>query len=707
LLYLLIIGVLNLALTLLPLTNILSYESSAINGILFSLISGIYWLQKKKSEPVLKQIYFLFFLIFIPLIILSISTIICQSCPLGDGLLFYLIISLPSILIGIAISKFSEIISQKYRYLIFVIIWVIVLLGFLPELYFNPQIYFYNPIFGYYPGVIYDQNIEITWNLIFYRLINTIISVSTIYLSSLIINFKKSTQLIVIIVVSILYLNSFFIKSQFNFSTDLNTISSELKGKIETKNFTIIFPDSLSGRERRLLKIEHEFSYSAISDSLQTKTEKKITSVIFGAGSQKKRLFGSANADVAKPWLNQIYLNVERYKRNLKHEISHIFSANYGSGLFKIPSNYNPGLIEGFAVSIENNYDTYDIHYLASLAHYFDYRVSLKQLFGNLSFFSNASSISYIYAGSFLKYLSETYSWDEVKQVYGGMEFSKIFNNTLENLEQDYYTFLKNIEIEKNIHAANYYFGRRPLIKKYCARATAKDLKTANKLLKEKKNIDAANKYLEIYEYSGTYSALVGYARASKELDDINGPIEFLTNELEKFEGTSSYYYLEFVLGDLYALKGDYSKSTIYYNLLIEQNPHRAYLRNAKVNNEILTMNDSIKNIYLKQPKSRKEIILDICKTKPTDMNIQHTINLLDINDDEYEKIISIINQLILNKFYSSETYFLLSKFAYNYLDFNSSRKFALLALSKSDYKRESVIAEHISKLEWIERNKY
>lgn len=703
----LLLIIINIVLTLQPLTNLLNYESSAINGIVLSLIAGFYFLGREKDKNLFYKIKEMLILSLIPIVILSVSTLLCQKCPLGDGLLFYFVISVPSIFIGLYLANIANVNSKRFRYVIFSLIWLIVLLGFLPELYFNPQIYFYNPIFGYYPGVIYDQNIEITFELILYRTINLLIASSIIYILASTKYLSKKKQLIIITVISAFYIISHFVKPHFNFSTDLNRITSELKGRIETKNFIIIFPDTLSDREKEILQIEHEYYYSSIEQKLETKTNGKVYSIIFGSGAQKKRLFGSANADVAKPWLNQIYLNYDRYRRNLKHEIIHIFSAEYGEGIFKIPSNYNPGLIEGFAVALENNYDSYNIHYLASLANRNGFNISLNSLFSNLSFFSNASSLSYIYAGSFLKFLADSYGWENIKQLYNGTPFTNVFNESVSKLEAKYYDFLNKIEINEKEHAANYYFGRKPLIKRYCARATAKDLRIGNELIKEKRFKEASEKFLNIYNYSGTYSALIGYVRSSKELEDKSKIIEFLTKEIEKFNGTSSYYYLEFLLAEILAKNGEFENAIKYYQNLIDQNPHRTYLRNAIINRTLMQTNNSLLLDYINEPKEREKITYDLCVGKPTDINIQHFLNVLDIEDHESNATIDMVTSLIDSFNPNSDTFFLLSKFAYNYLDFESSLKYARKALINSEYKRKDAIEDHISKLEWIERNNY
>lgn len=684
-----------------PLLSILSYESSAINGILFSLLSGIYWLIESDNNSKKNRLIFFLFLIIIPLFILIFSTTVCQNCPLSDGIYFYLVIAVPSIFSGIAIAELSKFISFNFRYFIFVFLWLIVLFGFLPELYFNPQIYFYNPIFGYYPGVIYDQTIEITDSLLLYRLIVLLFSFAIILIFYKNNNFNLFYKIAIFFGVLLVYIFLSYLKPYFNFSTNLESIKEEISSEVITDHFKIIFSNSLTNKQIAILKYDHEFYYHVISELLDTELESKITSIIFESGAQKKELFGSANADVAKPWLNQIYLNYSNYSASLKHEISHIFSAKYAEGLFNLPSNFNPGIIEGFAMAIENNYDNTDIDYLAALAYRNNFKISMSKLFTGFSFFANASSLSYIYAGSFIKYLAINYGWNNVKKIYSGEKFIEIYNAEIKVLEENYYEYLLTIKVEENKHLSNFYFGRKPLIKKFCARATAKELKTAQTLFLEKKYEDAAEMFLKIYNYSDSYSGLVGFVQTQKELDMLKAGIDFLEAEIQNFEGTAYFYYLEFLLADLNAIYQNSTKASEYYTKIIEQKPHNIYLLSAELKNKLLQEGDSIIIKYLIDKNYKTNLLLNLVKKEPTNYTLQ-SINLVeDIDSSKYSDIINKLNNkddLDL----SSNTYFSLSQLSYRFLDFQKATKYAEKALTRVEFKRKEIIKEQLTKMKWI-----
>ncbi len=713
-----IIVVSNTLFILFPLINLLGYESSALNGILFALISGIYWLKYEPLKATESNSYkhhfkFYLYISLVAIIILTISTIFCQKCPISDGILFYLVLSMPSLLVGACLAQFAIIISRKFRVVLFVLLYFIVLFGFLPELYFNPQIYFFNPIFGYFPGVIYDHTIKITTELVIYRGITIIFSLAILIIYFFIKNFNKNQYLIVITIVIILYLSAYYVKPALGLATTLNKIEISLNGKIETENFIIYYPKSVSSVEKRKILLNHEYYYTEISNQFGAKLNEKITSIVFESGAQKKRLFGSQNADVAKPWLNQIYTNFDNYENSLKHELLHIFSKKYGKGVFNLPSNYNPALLEGFATAFENNFDDVDIDYLAFLAYNNNDRISITGLFSNLSFFSNVSSLSYIYAGSFIKYLSFKYSVEKVLEFYSNPDSKIIFGKHISTLEKDYYEYLVGLDFEFNKNKAQLYFGRVPLIKEFCARAAAKELTHARKLFSENEFIKAKDLFVNIYEYSKSYAALNGITQSYIKIENFEEALKLLESEKSLFSNSSYYYNIEYQLAFLNARVKNMNKTISYYDSLIVQNPHQNYFRSV-ILLKTLALRDSTKFYnFVENDSSRKEISKELIKLQD-DSFLQYFIeNYLitltaqadSISKFDYSTEMSKINQLLEDYNYNSETYFLLSKLAFNNLHFEDAIKFCNIAHENVSPEKRAIVNSFLKKLTWMQNN--
>ena len=694
----------NIVLTQFPLFNILSFEASFINAIVFSIVSGIYWLNSKNKNYGVKQnLFFYSSIILIPFITLSISTLFCKNCPLDDGIFFYLIISLPSIIVGSAIAEFSNFISYKFKYVLFAIVLLIVLLGFLPELYYNPQIYFYNPIFGYYPGVIYDELIEVNFKLFLYRSLNVFFSLIVILVLIKIKYLRKTLQLIVLSVIIIIYLISGNLKVYFNFASDEDKIIRNLNGVFENEFIKIVYPQSLTEREIKILLIEHFNAMREIEEQLETKFDKKITSFVFTSGAQKKELFGSANADVAKPWLMQIYLNYNNYQSSLKHELVHLISSKYATGLFKISGNFNPAMIEGYAMAIENNYDEYDIDYLAYLAFQNNYKVSLQKLFNNFGFFSNVSSLSYIYSGSFIKYLGENYNWSNVNNVYSSMNFEKEFGLNLNLLEKNYYNYLLKLPVHDNKNKANFYFGRVPLFKKYCARATAKELKKAQLLFSEKNYSEASILFEKIYFYSKSYSSFFGLIQSYIKLNKFDESLNLIKNIKNNFSNSAYEYSLELLEADINILSKRYKVSQKNYINIISKNPHTSYFNNAFIKLLLLERNDSLIETYILENDQRQEIIFQNLSEKPSDSALQLFLSNLNYNEIEYPRVREELVRLSKNFGLSSDTNFELCKFSYSFQDFDLAKHYGKIALMDSNFEKRKIIQSFLDKIDFAQ----
>ncbi|MGB5287150.1 MAG: hypothetical protein WBN42_01565, partial [Ignavibacteriaceae bacterium] len=315
--YSIIIGVINLYLQTLPLTNVFGYEFSAINALLLSFLSGLFSISYLKSLVKENQkfnvenfISALRWMIFLPFAISVINSIIFGFCSFTDGLLFYLVITFPSVIIGSAIGSAVFVLIKKLKVISYVILYLLILLIPILEIYFNPQIYLYNPLFAYFPGTIYDEGLSVDLKLTLYRFFNLIFFLSIlVYLikyqfkSSSIVR-RKSFLLLLIGIVAIFY---FFLSPVFGFTTTESRLNNELSYQVGSKHFIIQADRRIEKEVIQQVVLNQEYYYSQLSNFFDDQPDEKITSYIFYNSNQKKELFGSGNADVAKPWLNSIY----------------------------------------------------------------------------------------------------------------------------------------------------------------------------------------------------------------------------------------------------------------------------------------------------------------------------------------------------------------------------------------------------------------
>lgn len=705
-----LIGIINIFLSQLPLTNVIHYEFSVVNAIALFLFGGVLSIKFHNQYEldinlVYKRLRFtLIILILLPFIIGSISTLFFSVCPFNSGTIYYFVITIPSLLFGFITGSLINIIVWRLRYLIFVIAFIIILLIPLVEFYFNPQIYFYNPIFGYYPGTIYDEDLFVDSTLLLYRSFNFLFfGLLGIYSYSSYLK-KKVNRFHVLILLSIVVSLFFLFKPVLGFSTDFNKMKNNLGKVLSTKHFDIYYSEKIESENSiELLGLRHEYYYEQVKDELYLNTENKITSFVFSDSYHKRKLFGAGNADVAKPWLKQIYLNYPSYNLSLKHELVHVLAAEFGTTPFLISDNYNAAMLEGLAMAIENDYDGYSVHYMAKTAYEANYRFPISNLFKSLSFFSQFSSISYIYSGSFIKYLIENYGIEKIKSFYSDMDCEKYFGKSINELEEDFIKFLKNYEIDFNNNKAQLYFGGQPIFKKTCARTTAFETKTAWKFFNEKKYSTAKVLFEKVYRYSGSYSSLHGLVNSMIKLNDSPEAELLLGTEIKKFSSSSSYYNLELILGDIFVRNKKINEAQNMYDSLLIQNPHIEFSNQAMIRKKLIDYNvDSLISYLNGTIKERYELLRRINEKQILSYSISAIINYSD--KKAYKNILtSYYNGINTNEIYSIDAINILAEIAIEIGEYETAKNLLIKAIELNDnIPYEKRLIENLRFVNWI-----
>ncbi len=713
-----IILVFNIALLFFPLTNVFGFEFSFVNAILISFLSGIIlisYIKKLRYDTELKVrliknfVLIGIIILIIPLIISLTHSFLGLTCSLKDGFLFYLVLTIPSYIIGLTLGVIAYSINKKFPVIIYLLLFIIVLSIPLIEFYFNPQIYFFNPIFGLFPGTIYDEGLSVSLKLLSYRIINVLFFTTVLislykYQISAVDNFKKNIILSVSFITVTIFI---FISPILGFSTTKQSLSNYLNKKVVTKHFEINFMGKINNRNIYKIVMYHEFYYSRLSKYFKVKLNKKIESFVFDDNSQKGKLFGSANADVAKPWLSQIYTTKDSYSKTLEHEIAHIFSASFGKTIFKIADGLNPSLIEGVAVAASPYYDDYNIDYMASLAFVNGFKINIINLFNGASFFGQASSLSYIYAGSFSKYLIDNYGVSKFKLFYKNTDFSKIYNSQLKDVTKKYYNYLKSFNTKGDSSKANYYFGRRTIFQKVCPRYVSDRLKDASREFANHNWIKSSKIYSEILGKTNNYYALIGYADVSKELDKTQKGLIEIENNLKDFINTPYYYNLQFKLADLYFLSKKKFKADSLYKKIINEKPN-IWLEHLSSLRLILLNSPEQLNLYLKgSPTARLLLLLKLNHENNADIILPVAVRLAKILDIEYEIFIkNFLSDEIAANLKDRYTMNILSMYMLENFDFNKSKIMIKKAksLSKGRFNDE-LIKYNLKKINWMSEN--
>ncbi|MEJ2103061.1 MAG: hypothetical protein P8X47_00635, partial [Ignavibacteriaceae bacterium] len=459
-------------------------------------------------------------------------------------------------------------------------------------------------------------------------------------------------------------------------------------------------------KELDLIMLNQELYYSQLSNFFNVKIVNKITSYIFYDRSQKKELFGSANADVAKPWLYSVYISFDSWESTLKHEIAHCFTADFGSGIFKLAAGFNPALIEGAAESADGFYDENGINYLAALAYQNNYKINIESLLNSFSFFSSVSSLSYIYSGSFAKYLVSNYGIQKFKILYQTNDFEKTYNKNLTDVVKDYQNFLDTLTVTSTKEKADYYFGRKPLISKVCPRYISSSLSEAWMLYQSKNYSESKNIFEEILLKAENYSAIVGLSKIYEDNDSLDKAINTLHTNLKKFSGTSTEYDIKFRLADLYIKNSETEKAEQLYKSILKAKPNRRLVLLSETRIALI-QNGTVKE-YVEGSDFDKYILLKKVNAKEYEYaSIPLMIDLsISLNEDYNLFLEGFKQNFEVNDELSSFAIFRLSEYATSNFDFVTARRLASLAFRyKANPNLSDLLKNNISKTEWFVKN--
>lgn len=644
--------------------------------------------------------------LIVPFILSLVSLIWAKSCPIIDGIIFYSVITIPAPIIGAALGAVGYSFSKTYGYFFFVFMFMFIAVIPVFEIYLNPQIYCYNPLIGFFPGTIYDEAIEVDFKLAAYRIINVLFFGSLFYSIIKAILSGSKFLLTMVWICAIIAPTAFLLfSSDFGYSTTSRQVYKALDKAIYTDNFEIHYSSKMNDTLINVIALNHEFYFSELQKFFQLKPVKKIRSLIFLNNEQKRDLFGTENADVAKPWIPEIYITAENYDKTLKHEIAHCFTAEFGNTVFKLADNFNPALIEGIAMAADPEYDSYDLDYMAALAFFNNFEIDLKELFYSFNFFKQPSSLSYVIAGSFIKFLIEKFGIENFKNLYTDLDFEKYYNKEISVLSNDYTSYLtsKFTFDSASVHRAKYYFGRKAIFYKDCPRYIAKKIKQGWKLFEESEIEDAKISFQDALKSGKNYSAVLGLAYCYSELKQFKQAIAFLNTYIPSFQNSAYWYELQLALADIYAKSDDIHEADSIYNILASMNPNRTIYSLCKLRSDLIGL-DSLLAKYLNGKNNEKLKVLQFMNyDKYNYSSLPILIQLAKIEQINYPDFLANFSKVfIVNDDQSSYSLYKLSQFMSEKMDFDRARKLAALASRFYDKSFSSILENNLKKMNWL-----
>ena len=500
-------GILALVLANVPLFNILAFEFCAVIALCISFAGAhvtLTVLRQMKRQPgaltgtpgqvVLRcfceALLFNAGLLGLPLGIILLNAFRVENCNFSEGFLFFGILPVISCVYATAAGVFFGFWTNR-RWLAYLAYLGYLLISYIPvvvNLIFHPPVFAYHATFGYFPGPIYDFIVPITgilliartetllWALLFLGLTVSICEVSRdtglmpqLRWRKLVSPLSRRVWLYLLVIG---LLGFQFYAGALGIRPTRDDIASELGGLRETAHFEIIYARELEAEIDRIAE-DCEFRYAQLAAYLKpddTPLSRKVRAYIYASPGQKKRLIGAGSTSVEDPFGHGFHIHVQGFPHPvLKHELAHVFTVPWSP----LKVSLKVGLHEGIAVAADWSEDRLTGHQWAKAMHQMGIAPSLSSVMG-FGFWGHAGSRSYLLAGSFVRFLVDTYGIEKFKGVFPTGNFVKHYAKDLSSLEAEWIEFLETIPVQDNDTTyATYRLKRPSVFEQVCAHEMA------------------------------------------------------------------------------------------------------------------------------------------------------------------------------------------------------------------------------------------
>jgi tetratricopeptide (TPR) repeat protein len=594
----LLYGCVALLCTRIPLLNYLGYEFSALFALLAGCVAGLLTVRpvrdafqgagdtpapRPTARAVGTSVAANLLLLAIPLVIIAGNALFVRNCSMAEGLAFYMLLTPVSALFGVSLGFFCAIHSAHPRTL-FLLVCLALLLYSACAGYFTPAVFSYNFLYGYFPGLTYDEVLPLTRTLVLFRLLTLFVAVVLLWAGMITVTDSRTSRISwrgigtlgaglarkerrIRAAAIICALAGFYqFRCDLGFESTSAFIRRTLGAEVRTEHFVLYYsPSSFTADEIRQAAREHEFRLGQVLASFSLPDHVFFESYIYPSPEAKQRLIGAGNTDIAKPWSGQIHISRQSLEGSLKHELVHAAAAPFG--LPVIRASFSTGLVEGLAMAVDGEWGNRTLHEYAAALREAGIAPPIDGIMSFWGFASHHSSVSYILAGSFCRYLIDRYGMRNLMLLYRSLDYRAVYGRSLGELALEWEGYLDRVPLDdEDQDGVDALFRRPPIFRKVCARVLARRSLQARGSFVRKEFAVAESLYAGVYADGGGYDAYAGYLTSALK----NGRMSVLTSSLDTViladEHPARYLQLFIGIGDAFWASGEQEKAYALYN---------------------------------------------------------------------------------------------------------------------------------------------
>ncbi len=330
----------------------------------------------------------------------------------------------------------------------------------------SPMIFAFDPFVGYFSGTLYDTIIDAGVQLLTYRLgsLSTLVSVALVA-STLSRDADARTGLWISlptwdarsraglgVMAGLISVSSTLYGAKLGHFSTSASIAADLGAERHGARCDVVYPSTTRETEALLLLKDCEEQVRDIEKALGARGPERIRAFFFRDDADKKRLMGAAHTYIAKPWRNEVYLQLASYPHPvLGHELAHVIAGSFGRGPFRIAGALggllpNPGLIEGIAVAAAPDEDDLTDTQWARAMLEIGLLPKMSRVF-SFGFLGDSSAKSYTLAGAFVTWVREQWGQNAVRAWYAGGDIHALTGRSWPELDEAFRQYLKTLPL--------------------------------------------------------------------------------------------------------------------------------------------------------------------------------------------------------------------------------------------------------------------
>lgn len=604
-------GVLGIALCVLPLLSVIGPESALALGLLLSPFSAVVALRvamaaqgKPASELLIEVVGLSWLILLVPLSMLALNALRGQACDPWHGLLFMALGPWPSVTLAALLGASASLIGRPRLALVCTLLLPLGNLGRAAyDFVSSPGIFAFGHLFGYFPGTLYDRQVDIPSAWLTQRLVTVVIgaglwtftvaardpSSSRFSRERLVSHPLWCTTVVLLAAITLQLARR---SHELGHSTSSRHVAHVLGLAVDGPRCRVVVPSELLRSEAHSLAEECELRIRQHEQRLGVREQGRITAYFFRSPAEKRALMGAARVYIAKPWRREAYLQLGGLPHPvLAHELAHVVARNATEGPFGVPGKLfglipEPTLVEGLAVALEPTArDELTADQWAKAAKAARVAAPLSHLLGP-RFLAQNQALAYTLAGSFLRFVFDTYGAEKVRAIYRSGDVAGTLGRSFEELERSWEAALAAQPLPAQAEAlARQRFERPGVFSQVCPHLverlegelgnalSAGDGVRAQGLCSELLAIDPGN--------TGTRAA---YAGALAESGDKQG----VSRELATLRGppsapASAIARAETLVADASYVRGDFETARGAYRALLKAPQPESELRQLEV----------------------------------------------------------------------------------------------------------------------------